>query len=104
MSLITSAVTGLPLLSCSLANIWECLLYPHLPKMVFHTPLSFLGGSFLLEPLLEENLHLKVKKRLIEFFQLIKTNMCRIKFIAPNKLLMPDRCKANIARSTLGPL
>jgi hypothetical protein len=27
-----------------------------------------------------------------------------MKFIAPNKLLTPDRCKANIARSTLGPL
>jgi hypothetical protein len=27
-----------------------------------------------------------------------------MKFIAPNKLLIPDRCKANIARSTLGPL
>ena len=27
-----------------------------------------------------------------------------IKFIAPSKLLTPDRCKAKIARSTLGPL
>jgi hypothetical protein len=27
-----------------------------------------------------------------------------IKFIAPNKLLTPDKCKANIAKSTLGPL
>jgi hypothetical protein len=27
-----------------------------------------------------------------------------IKLIAPNKLLTPDKCKANIARSTLGPL
>ena len=27
-----------------------------------------------------------------------------IKFIAPNKLLTPDKCRANIARSTLGPL
>jgi hypothetical protein len=27
-----------------------------------------------------------------------------MKFIAPNKLLTPDKCKANIARSTLGPL
>jgi hypothetical protein len=27
-----------------------------------------------------------------------------IKFIAPNKLLTPDRCNANIAKSTLGPL
>jgi hypothetical protein len=27
-----------------------------------------------------------------------------IKFIAPNKLLTPERCKANIARSMLGPL
>jgi len=27
-----------------------------------------------------------------------------IKLIAPNKLLTPDRCKANIAKSTLGPL
>jgi hypothetical protein len=27
-----------------------------------------------------------------------------IKFIAPNKLLIPDRCKAKMAKSTLGPL
>jgi hypothetical protein len=27
-----------------------------------------------------------------------------IKFIAPSKLLIPERCKANIAKSTLGPL
>jgi hypothetical protein len=27
-----------------------------------------------------------------------------MKFIDPNKLLTPDRCKANIAKSTLGPL
>ena len=27
-----------------------------------------------------------------------------MKFIAPNKLLTPDKCKAKIARSTLGPL
>ena len=27
-----------------------------------------------------------------------------IKFIAPNKLLIPERCKAKMARSTLGPL
>jgi hypothetical protein len=27
-----------------------------------------------------------------------------IKFIAPNKLLIPARCKANIAKSTPGPL
>jgi hypothetical protein len=27
-----------------------------------------------------------------------------IKLTAPNKLLIPERCKANIAKSTLGPL
>jgi hypothetical protein len=27
-----------------------------------------------------------------------------IKLTAPNKLLIPDRCKANMAKSTLGPL
>jgi hypothetical protein len=27
-----------------------------------------------------------------------------MKFTAPNKLLTPDKCKANIAKSTLGPL
>jgi hypothetical protein len=27
-----------------------------------------------------------------------------IKFIDPNKLLTPDKCKAKIAKSTLGPL
>jgi hypothetical protein len=31
-------------------------------------------------------------------------NIVVIKFIAPNKLLIPERCKANIAKSTLGPL
>jgi hypothetical protein len=31
-------------------------------------------------------------------------NTVVMKFIAPNKLLTPARCKANIARSTLGPL
>jgi hypothetical protein len=27
-----------------------------------------------------------------------------IKFIAPSKLLIPDKCNANMAKSTLGPL
>jgi hypothetical protein len=31
-------------------------------------------------------------------------NIVVIKFIAPNKLLTPDKCKAKIAKSTLGPL
>jgi hypothetical protein len=31
-------------------------------------------------------------------------NTVVMKFIAPNKLLIPAKCKANIARSTLGPL
>ena len=31
-------------------------------------------------------------------------NIVVIKFIAPNRLLTPDKCKAKIARSTLGPL
>jgi len=31
-------------------------------------------------------------------------NIVVMKFMAPNKLLTPDRCKANIAKSTLGPL
>jgi len=31
-------------------------------------------------------------------------NIVVIKLIAPNKLLIPDRCKPNIAKSTLGPL
>lgn len=30
--------------------------------------------------------------------------MVVIKFIAPSRLLIPDRCKAKIAKSTLGPL
>jgi hypothetical protein len=45
-----------------------------------------------------------------------KANLCNLipgvlifttvvmKFIAPNKLLIPDKCKAKIAKSTLGPL
>jgi len=31
-------------------------------------------------------------------------NIVVIKFIAPNRLLTPAKCKANIAMSTLGPL
>jgi len=31
-------------------------------------------------------------------------NIVVIKFIAPNKLLTPDKCNPNIAKSTLGPL
>lgn len=31
-------------------------------------------------------------------------NIVVIKFIAPSRLLTPDKCRANIARSTLGPL
>jgi hypothetical protein len=35
---------------------------------------------------------------------LLMFNIVVIKFIAPSKLLIPERCRANIARSTLGPL
>jgi hypothetical protein len=35
---------------------------------------------------------------------LLMFNIVVIKFIAPNKLLIPDKCNAKIARSTLGPL
>jgi hypothetical protein len=31
-------------------------------------------------------------------------NIVVMKFTAPSKLLIPDRCNANIAKSTLGPL
>jgi hypothetical protein len=31
-------------------------------------------------------------------------NIVVIKLFAPNRLLIPDKCKANIAKSTLGPL
>jgi len=31
-------------------------------------------------------------------------NVVVMKFIAPNKELIPDKCRANIAKSTLGPL
>jgi len=31
-------------------------------------------------------------------------NIVVMKFIAPNNELTPDKCKANIAKSTLGPL
>ena len=31
-------------------------------------------------------------------------NIVVIKFIAPKRLLIPAKCKANIVRSTLGPL
>ena len=35
---------------------------------------------------------------------LLMLSIVVIKFIAPNKLLIPDKCKAKIAKSTLGPL
>jgi hypothetical protein len=35
---------------------------------------------------------------------LLILSMVVIKLIAPNKLLIPDKCKANMAKSTLGPL
>jgi hypothetical protein len=35
---------------------------------------------------------------------LLMFNIVVMKFIAPNKLLTPVRCKAKIAKSTLGPL
>jgi len=35
---------------------------------------------------------------------LLMFNIVVIKFIAPSKLLIPERCKAKIAKSTLGPL
>jgi len=31
-------------------------------------------------------------------------NIVVMKFIAPSKLLIPERCRAKMARSTLGPL
>ena len=31
-------------------------------------------------------------------------NVVVMKFIAPNRLLIPDKCRANIVKSTLGPL
>lgn len=35
---------------------------------------------------------------------LLILSMVVMKFIAPKRLLIPAKCKANIARSTLGPL
>jgi hypothetical protein len=35
---------------------------------------------------------------------LLMFNIVVMKFIAPNKLLIPDKCRPNIARSTLAPL
>jgi hypothetical protein len=35
---------------------------------------------------------------------LLILNVVVIKFMAPNKLEIPDRCNPNIAKSTLGPL
>jgi hypothetical protein len=35
---------------------------------------------------------------------LLMLSIVVIKFIAPNNELTPDKCRANIARSTLGPL
>ena len=32
------------------------------------------------------------------------TNTVNIKFIAPKRELIPDKCNPNIAKSTLGPL
>ena len=78
----------------------------------------FLLGSFSLPELLlkfdsdllelKEHL-LNFNQKLIGFFQLLKTNTYIIKpkplkFIAPSKDEIPDKCKPNIAKSTLGPL
>jgi hypothetical protein len=35
---------------------------------------------------------------------LLMFNIVVMKFMAPNRLPIPDRCRANIAKSTLGPL
>ena len=35
---------------------------------------------------------------------LLMFNIVVIKFIAPKRLLIPDKCRANIVKSTLGPL
>jgi hypothetical protein len=75
--------------------------------MIFHLFLSFLitGGLFELLLELKQRL-LKVNLKLIEFLleQLIKTNERDVKFIAPRRLLIPDKCKPKIAKSTLAPL
>lgn len=45
-----------------------------------------------------------VRKLIIRFIFTNKINTCQVKFIAPSILLIPLKCKPNIAKSTLGPL
>jgi hypothetical protein len=96
--------------------------------MTFHLSLSFLGGSLLFGLLLElEQYPLPLLARVDDspllviltynkggrtFVITIKLNTSfplykpkeKLKFIAPRSELTPDKCRPNIAKSTLAPL
>jgi hypothetical protein len=78
--------------------------------------LKFLSVNIIVIPPASTGKDSKSNTAVIKTAQPNKANLCNlipgalifkivvIKFIAPNKLLNPDKCKANMAKSTLGPL
>jgi hypothetical protein len=94
--------------------------------MTFHLSLLFLGGSLLFGLLLELEQYplpfarldntpllaiLTYNKDRRDIVIMVKLNTSfplynkeKLKFIAPSSELTPDRCKPNIAKSTLAPL
>jgi hypothetical protein len=78
--------------------------------------LKFLSVNTIVIPPAKTGRDSKSNTAVITTAQPNKANLCSLipgalifsivvmKFIAPNKLLIPDRCKAKIAKSTLGPL
>jgi hypothetical protein len=78
--------------------------------------LKFLSVKIIVIPPARTGKDSNNKTAVITTAQPNKANLCNLipgllifntvvmKFIAPSKLLIPDRCKANIAKSTLGPL
>lgn len=78
--------------------------------------LKFLSVSIIVIPPARTGSDNKSKTAVITTAQPNNANLCNVipgllmfnivvmKFTAPNKLLIPDKCKANIVKSTLGPL
>ena len=78
--------------------------------------LKFLSVNIIVIPPAKTGRDNKSRTAVITTAQPNNTNLCSLipgllifkivvmKFIAPNKLLIPERCKAKMARSTLGPL
>jgi hypothetical protein len=78
--------------------------------------LKFLSVNIIVIPPANTGKDNKSNTAVIATAQENKANLCSLipgllmfivvtmKFIAPSKLLIPDKCKANIVKSTLGPL